>query len=75
MYTEGIAMTNEQQAEIERRGLWYEYVYALFREIDPSATNPHVDREWNVPQRAVWRMLTATPEQQARAFIASTQAP
>ena len=60
-------------AEIERRGLRYEYVYALVREIDPSAINPRVDRGWNVPQLAVWQLLNATPEQHARAFIASIQ--
>ena len=45
------------------------YVYALFRQIDPSAAAPSVDRGWNVPQRAVWLMLRATPEQRARAFL------
>lgn len=56
-------------AEIERRGGHYEYVYALFRQVDPSATASSVPRGWNVPQLAVWAMLRATPEQHARAFV------
>lgn len=53
--------------EIARRGLWAEYIKALV-----AILPDHGDGGWRAyPDATVWEIIRATPEQRARAFLAT----
>jgi hypothetical protein len=55
----------ELENEIEWRGLWKQYIFALIEVMEPGVSVDDLVDAW----RPMWLLLRATPEQRARAFL------